>query len=363
MLRFLEQPNFTLLVPGPDDEAWINQTMQYGRQANREYLDALTTLPAGGRITGSFIYAHPPDYVGRPTLEYGLAEWRRLLGELKELGLDTVIYQAAVWAEVRECYYPSKLFADYKTWNALEPLMEAVAAEGMTLYLGGLGNMLAFDEKATAATLEADAQNQLACFRELMAYRGGFHGFYMSPETGYPGQRQPQREKLLNQYFTRVCRGVKDLTPDLPILMSPGTYYLANHDREIHDFLYNLLQGCPVDYVAPQDSIGTFGNRLPHLRRSFEIWRDVCNGLGITLWVNVESFERVRIGTAQDFVAADIQRLRVQLAAASQFGSKIISWEAPYFYASLAGERGLQLRADYLAAVRAARRPAVESTT
>jgi hypothetical protein len=277
-----------------------------------------------------------------------VTEWRGLLGELKELGIDTVIYQAAVWLEMRECYYPSKLYAGYKTWNALAPLVEAVAAEGMTLYLGGLGNLLAFDENATATSLDADREAQLACFRELMVYRHGFQGFYMSPETGFPGERQPEREKLLNRYFTQVCQGVKELMPGLPILMSPGTFYLPDKDQEIHDFLRSLFADCPVDIIAPQDSIGTFGNRLPHLRRSFEIWRQVCGELGIRLWVNVESFERARINTASDFDPADIRRLRVQLANAHQIGAKIISWEVPYFYSPLAGERGLKLRSDYL---------------
>jgi len=353
MLRFLEQPNFTLVTPGPEDAEWINSLMEKGLRANRDYLAALTTLPTEGRITGSFIYAHPPDYVGRPTMDYGVAEWRQLLSELKELGLDTVIYQAAAWVEVRECYYPSKKFSDYKTWNSLEALIETVAAEGMTLFLGGLGNMLAFDEKATAETLAADRDAQLACFRELMIYRGGFHGFYMSPETGFPGQRQPEREKLLNGYFTQVCQGVKELMPELPILMSPGTYYTEDKEQAIYQFLYNLFAGCPVDIVAPQDSIGTFGNRLPHLKRSFEIWKRVCDELGITLWVNAESFERVKMGTPSDFVPADFARLSVQLAHAQQVGSKIVSWEVPYFYSPQAGERGIKLRAAYLTSLQA----------
>jgi hypothetical protein len=120
-------------------------------------------------------------------------------------------------------------------------------------------------------------------------------------------------------------------------------------EQEMHEFLVNLLKGCPVDYVAPQDSIGTFGNRLSYLRRSFDIWRQVCDELGITLWVNVESFERADVGTAKDFVPADFERLCVQLANARRVGSKIISWEIPYFYSPLAGERGTKLRADYLA--------------
>jgi hypothetical protein len=48
--------------------------MEHGQQSNREYLAALAEPPSGGRITGSFIYAHPPDYVGRPTMDYGVAD-------------------------------------------------------------------------------------------------------------------------------------------------------------------------------------------------------------------------------------------------------------------------------------------------
>jgi hypothetical protein len=217
----------------------------------------------------------------------------------------------------------------------------------MTLYLGGLGNLKAFDENVTVEILDADRDEQVACFKELLAYRDGFHGFYMSPETAFPGSRQPERERLLNRYFVEVCQEIKELAPGIPIVASPGTFYYPGRDEETEDFLYNILQGCPIDYMAPQDSVGTFGNRLPHLRSSFEIWRKVCNELGIILWVNVESFERASIGTASDFVSADFDRLRVQLASAQQFGEKIVSWEVPYFYSPLAGERGASLRKAY----------------
>jgi hypothetical protein len=290
-------------------------------------------------------------------MSWGLAEWRSLFQELKGLGIDTVIYQAAAWVEVKECYYRSKMFASYRTWNSFDPLVEAVAAEGMTFFMGGLGNMLAFDWNATAQTLAADRDNQLACFQELVSlYKGGFHGFYMSPETGYPGQRQPGREKLLNVYFNEVCSGVKEAIPGLPILLSPGTYYMEKHDEDIHDFLVNLFKDCPIDIICPQDSIGTFSNRLPHLRHSFEIWQQVCQEIGSELWVNVESFERNQIGTAQDFVSADFNRLAVQLSCASQAGKKIVSWEVPYFYSPLAGERGIQLKERYLASLAAGER-------
>ncbi len=349
MLHFLELDEFTLVIPGPDDIAWYERNMGYAQELNREYLKQITEPPKGGRLTGSFIYSHPPDYIGRPTMTWGISEWQALFQEMKEMGIDTVIYQAAVWLEVKESYYPSKLFPDFKTWDSIGSLCEAAARENMVLYLGGLGNLMCFDVNATPETYNRDRDAQLACFQEIKSlFAGGFQGFYMSPETGYPGSRQPEREVLLNQYFRQVCEGVKAEMPDLPILMSPGTYYMTDHDQDIFDFLVGIFKNCPVDFMAPQDSIGTFGNRLPHLKTSFEIWSKVCDKLGFTLWVNAESFQRVKIGTAQDFIPADFTRLAIQLSTANNFAKKIISWEVPYFYSELAGEPGIQLRRAYL---------------
>lgn len=350
MLHFLDQKDYTLVVPGPEDEAWYKQNLAYGLEFNQRYLAELAEPPKGGHLSGTFIYAHPPDYIGRPTMDWGVKEWRGLFQELKEMGIEIVIHQAAAWVEVQECYYRSKMFASYRSWNSFDALVEAVAAEGMTFFMGGLGNMLAFDWNATAQTLAADRDNQLACFNELVElYKGGFHGFYMSPETGFPGLRQPEREKLLNTYFYEVCQGVKDVMPGLPILLSPGTYYMENQDQDIYAFLVNLFKGCPIDIMCPQDSIGTFGNRLSHYQPGFRIWQQVCKEIGSELWVNVESFERVKIATAQDFVPADFKRLATQLSIAAQFGRKLVSWEVPYFYSPLAGEAGTRLRQQYQA--------------
>ncbi len=348
MLHFLPQADFTLIIPGPQAEDGLNASIKNGVQLNQQYLAVLPDAPHGGRITGSFIYAHPPDYIGRPTLHFKKPDWQALLGELKELGLDTVIYQAAAWYEIQECYYPSRLFAHFKTWDALSPLCEAVAIENMTLFLGGLGNLMAFDEGSSDADFARDRDLQLACFEELLAYRGGFHGFYLSPEAAYPGKRQPEREQRLNRYFRDICQGVKNLASSLPILASPATFYTPNQDEAIYEFLYILFKDVPIDTLAPQDSIGTFGNRLMYLQPAFAIWQRVCQATGMSLWVNVESFQRARLNTPNDFDPADFTRLRAQLVHASQVGQKIVSWEVPYFYSALAGERGMQLRRAYL---------------
>lgn len=357
MWQFLKHDAYTLVVPGLEDHEAIQNSIQSGLQSNTLYLESLAEKPRGGRLTGSFIYSHPPDYIGRPSMDWNVDQWRTLLQELKELGIDTVIYQAAAWLEVGECYYPSRLLKDFTTWDSLGALCQAVSAEGMTLFLGGLGNLMAFDEKVTDGAIHRDIEMQLTVFSELVElYRGGFQGFYMSPETAFPGMRQPDRERRLNRYFQSICQGVKDILPGIPVLASPATFYTAGKETEIHDFLYNLFVGVPIDYMTPQDSIGTFGNQLKNLKPSFAIWKQLSPEIGFHLWANVESFQRYRISTECDFLPADFNRLAVQLANASQVAEKIVSWEVPYFYSSLAGEAGTRLRQATLASLAAGER-------
>lgn len=349
MWQFLKHPDFTLVVPSAEDAPAISAQIQTGSQKNARWMEAHPERPTGGRLGGSFIYSHPPDYIGRPTVFWNRSQWQEMLHELKDMGLDTVIYQAAAWVEVRECSYPSRLLKGYTAWDSLEPLCEAVMDEGMTLFLGGLGNLSAFDESASEDLLQRDRDQQLAVFEELVSlYRGGFHGFYMSPETAFPGRRQPERERRLNRYFKEVCQGVKSILEGIPILASPATFYSAGKEEEVHDFLYFLLEDVPIDYMTPQDSIGTFGNHLETLEASFKVWQQLGRELGFHLWVNVESFQRYQVGTAQDFLPADFKRLAHQLANAYRVGEKIVSWEVPYFYSPMAGEAGMKLRRDYL---------------
>jgi hypothetical protein len=356
-MQYLRQDDHTLITPDPEECGRLLEEVRVGRAQNRDYLAAHPQSALGGRLTGTFIYAHPPDYIGRPTLDWRTDDWRALFRWLRDMGMDTVIYQAAAWREIRECYYPSRCLAEFRNWNNLDPLTEAVALEGFTLFLGGLGNLMGFDQGAGEAAFTEDRDLQLECLRELeILYQGGFHGFYMSPETGFPGRRDPAREKMLNAYYQEVCRGAKEIIGGLPILFSPATYYREDSAADIQAFLTALFQDCAVDILCPQDSIGVFGNRLSDLPASFDIWRSVCAGLKVELWVNVESFERFRAGTAQDFEAADFPRLAAQISNAGRFGRKIVSWEVPYFYSPLAGKRGEALRRAYLKSLEAGER-------
>ena len=329
---------------------------------NAGFLSRIVKPPAGGYLAGAFICAHAPDYRGRPTLAYTEQDWQALFRELKELGIGTVILQAAAWVDFHECYYPSKLFSGFHTWNVLDPMVKAAAAEKMTLYLGAAGILYGHIELGTETgdlkKARAAAERELKCYQELLArYRGAFQGYYLAPETGFHAELDPKHYDCYHDFFKRVTNGVKAITPEMPILTSPYTTCCAGQEQQATECLTRLHEGCPITAFAPQDSIGTFNN-LPFLERGLGIWKEVCRLTGAEFWVNCESFSIADFGgPICTIVPADFKRFAVQLDTAARLGAtKLISWEPPFFMARDGDEAARRLRRAYIKNRRAAAR-------
>ena len=136
-------------------------------EANRIYTEEHATEKAQGQITGSFIYAHPPNYRGAEAVTYSQSDWKRELSRLKGFGIDTVIFQASVWDELHECYYKSELFKDYKYFNVVEPMLAAANELGLTIFLGAVGSVTCWHEKLNNQIIDGEVAKQIGCFDEL----------------------------------------------------------------------------------------------------------------------------------------------------------------------------------------------------
>lgn len=322
---------------------------------NADFLAGLGEPPSGGALSGTFVYAHPPDYRGRPTLTWDAARWRAQFQELKALGIRLVVLQAAAWVDFEECYFPSDEFRAFRTWNVVEPMLEAAAAEGMTVYLGVVGvlyNETEFGVPAgDPAPAIAAARREIRVYRELLdRYRGHFHGYYLAPETGYPPDRNPKHLRCFHAYFERVTNEVKALTPELPVLGSPWTTACPGQEDAAVDYLSRLHASCPFTALVPQDSIGTFSN-LTFLKPGLNVWRRVCAAIGAEHWSNCECFSITDPGGPVITIEpTEFRRFAVQLDAAARIGAKrMITWEAPHFLAADGTPAARRLRADYLA--------------
>jgi len=324
--------DFSLFMASDKARKQVEPMIAKAKQSNKKFLEDNPQTPPKMPISGTFIYAHPPNYLGRPMHNYSVRDWMKLMRDLRRAGMDTIILQASIWNELNECYYPSKHFSKHKQWNVVEPMLEAADASCMSVYLGAYGSVTGWKEHLTQVDIDQEKQNQVSCLRELLEYRELFDGIYFAPETAFLGKRDLKKEKFLNEIYREFCNTVKNEAPDKKILMSPATKYFPGKMPEMIDSWLAILNEVPLDIMAPQDSIGTCGNELIHQAETYKAWAKICHKRDITFWSNIEIFERKElINGANHSITASPEQVTAQINNAAPYAEKLICWEAPYY--------------------------------
>lgn len=332
MYDIIDHDDFKLFFASQHAREMCDPMIRAAVRANAEFLKMLEPVPPAMPITGAFIYAHAPNYVGNPTLTWGVPEWRDLFRQFRELGLDTAIFQAAIWKELEECYYPSQAFAAYKTWNVIEPMLEAAGEEKIRIFLGGYGSTTGLSEQENARTTMAREEKAcIDCLTEMMKYRDSFDGFYFSSETAFMGTYNPGKIGRLNKVYRTFFEHIKATDDSLSIMMSPGTKYFPGKEQEMTDSWLETLDGVPLDILAPQDSIGTCGSQLQYAEAMYRVWDAVRKERRITFWSNIEIFQREDLTQLNNSITPDPERVIAQINLADSVAEKLICWEAPYY--------------------------------
>ena len=334
MHNIIDIEDFSLFTASQRAREMIEPKIAKAKTDNLKFLSENRQASPQMPITGTFIYAHPPNYYGRPMHNYQLADWIKLMQELKAIGMDTVILQASIWNELDECYYPSQHFTYKKNWNVVEPMLSAAETTGMKVFLGGYGSATGWRDDLTPEIIQQEKNNQRSCFKELLKlYRGRFAGIYFAPETAYFGERNRKKELFLNDLYCDFCNEVREADPNMQILMSPATKYFPGKMDEMADSWLAIMHDVPLDIMAPQDSIGTCGNLLRHQPETYKIWYQICQQQGISFWSNIEIFERKDQITGTDYnLPASPQRIAAQINHATPYAKKLICWEAPFYH-------------------------------
>ena len=176
-----------------------------GKKANIKFMENHKTIKPRLPISGTFIYAHPPNYRGRPTLKYSVADWIALFAELKNIGMDTVLFQAGAWLELEAVFYPSSVFPDFKLWNVIDAMLEAADTKKMNVFMGGMGSATGWKEIFEKDTVNEEKDLHVKCYKELTRnYGTSFHGFYFAPETIYMGKRHKLGESPINNLYRDI---------------------------------------------------------------------------------------------------------------------------------------------------------------
>lgn len=325
------------IIPG--DQKRLNNALS----ENRKYVEIngspeKPTIP----VTGSYLQAHAPDYVGGATLDWTKNQWIELFREMLSAGIDTGVLQASMWNELKETYYPSKYFSEYKQWNVVPQMLEAAAETGMKIALGGYGSVVGWTSLLNEEAIQKEIERQTACLKELLQWRECFDILYFTPETAYhENERSAEREKGMNTLYREYFARVKDLAPEKQIMMSPASKFPAGHEDDFLDFWSVMLDGVPLDILCPQDSVGCSGCLLSEQDQMWKLWKRVT-GERIHLWAHMELFERRCFGGPAPFISAPPERVLTQNKNLAPYIEKCVCFEYPFF--AKGAERADRLR-------------------
>ena len=326
--KIIEVEDFVIFKASDDiiDEA--NAHYAQANAANQRFIDTHPAAEPTMPISGTFICAQPPNYRGVPMLHATADDWAEKFELFKTFGLDTVIYQAAVWNELETVYYPSKRFKDYRLFDQIGNVLEAAERTDIDVYLGGYGSVSGWCMGKDPAYVEQEKLNHFAVQDELFELYGSrFKGIYFAPETAYRGERDLYTEKTLNSIYKDFCDRLKSLHPACEIVMSPATKYYEGKLDEMIDSWNTILDGVKLDVMAPQDSIGCCGTTLEYQEVMFKVWRQICDNKNIRFWSNVELFEAHDCSQIDTSIPADPRRVAHQISHAQKVAEKLISWE------------------------------------
>lgn len=343
--KTVQVEDFVIFKASDDIVEAANARYEEANGINRQYIAERLPANPGKPISGTFICAHAPDYRGFPMVHASVDDWKKKFDLLKSFGIDTVIYQAAVWNELETVYYPSRYFSHFRLFDQIGNVLKAAEATGMDVYLGGYGSVSGWCMGKDPDFIEQEKKNHFAVLDELFELYGSlFKGIYFTPETAYRGERDFYTEKALNSIYREFCGRLKKLHPDCEIIMSPATKYCEGKEEEMIDSWNAILEGVQLDIMAPQDSIGCCGNTLDHQEVMFKVWHKICDRKKIRFWSNIELFENQDCSRINPARPADTRRVAHQMKNAEPFVEKLICWEAIYYTDESSGPGSKEMR-------------------
>ena len=335
---------FKIFLPRQEDIENGMKKVTWAQKANQDFLADYhmpERLPM--QITGTFIYAHAPDYHGRPMLDANTDDWLCLFNHFKTLGMDTLCFQAALWNELNECYYTSAYFRDMLQFHVLEPMIQAAEMANMSLYLGGYGSVSGWSNSTDPATWKQEMKRHRICFPEI-SHLGRIDGFYFPCETAYLGKRNPKQEEKMHFLYKEFVSMVKEENSSRKVICSPGTKYFPGKEDEFAESWMAILEGVGMDILMPQDSVGTCSCPLIYSEKLWKRWHRISRQAGCRLWGNIELFERKSFTEEINLIPALPKRVAAQITNIAPFVEKLCCWEAGYFASDKAGVKGIRLK-------------------
>ncbi len=271
-------------------------------------------------ITATFIDEITYDI---PSSNWSDKHWCDDLDNMKDVGIDTLVIMRGVFYD--KCIYPSKIFPTLKKENEdfAGLIFNEAHKRNMNVYLGLYISNLCWNEGDAYGEIK---QNKLYINEVLERYGDipSFKGWYIPHETSY------------NTYSIKDTMGglaalCKDRTPDKGVLISPffkarGISSVPFTPERTYEEWDKIWEHCgkDIDICAFQDGTCLLEDYPDFLKYA----KKACDKYGISLWANVETFER---DVRSMFYPIPFDVLRRKIELAKPYVDKMITFEFSHF--------------------------------
>lgn len=272
-------------------------------------------------FTGTFIDEITHDI---PSQNWGPQEWDREFALYAKIGVQDLFIIRAGYQN--KCIFPAKSIPDLlPVYDDLGRLfLDLAERHGLKIWFGTYDSGRYWWRR----TWWKEAELNLAFVDELVKRYGdspAFGGWYLTHETS---KNDAHIIELFNT-IGRHCRAAKNV----PILISPypqgskqfgpGDTMTLAESFDHWERIYEATQGS-FDICAFQDGQIQY-HELPEFHAGI---KNLCDRYGVTLWSNVETFDR---DMPIKFPPADWRYLRLKMEAASQVAERLITFEFAHF--------------------------------
>ena len=258
-----------------------------------------------------------------PTQNWSDEQWVSDFDNMQDVGIDTVVIMRSCFYD--KCLYPSKIFPSLKEEN--EDFLKLVFSEAekrkMKVYLGMYISNLCWNEGDALGEIK---KNGLFVREALERYGdySSFEGWYIPHETGF-------NDYSIKETMGGLVKLCKDKTPGKKIFISPffkGEGVMEDslspeRTEQEWDKIWEFC-GNEIDVCAFQDGTA----KLSRLGEYLQSVKRVCDKYKISLWSNVETFER---DVRSQFYPIPFDVLRKKIEIARPIADNMITFEFSHF--------------------------------
>ncbi len=298
----------------------------------------LAAASANATIDGSFIQLH------RGKVERTVEDWRADLHTLRNLQADTVIIQwsaeePVIYFEAQEA--PSSRFTE--TYPAIERILEAAEAEGMSVLIGLQHHPEYWDQIKGREKVIRDffrlrmARNERLQRALLQTFgnRRAWTGYYIPDEVDDLTWRDPAMQAIIHDYLKRMAAILRRNDAGRTIAVSSFFRGRTSPERMTEN-LMAMLGDTGIDILLVQDGVGTGDPPLQYVPLYYNVlsnaWKTKVNDEERhtqlpALWCVIETFRQTS-GLNDPFTAepASPERVQEQIDAARPHFEKLVTF-------------------------------------